>query len=343
MHIALVIPAPAATIWGAETTGERWRKHLQALGHSIDVVREEPEATSGFEPEPYDALIAIGAEAADASIRAFHTRHPDRPLILALNGRDLYVSLDRTPTVRTNLARANALVVFHGRAPELLPDEIRARTYVVFQSVELPEGGAEAIEPAPRSETLESTPHCFEVCVAAPLQSYRDPLRVAKAVRLVDASSQLFVTHVGRSLEDEWRERAQRESRDNERYEWIGGVSPQEALRYIARADLLAETSTVTAGSNALSEAIALDTPVVASRIPGNVGVLGGDYEGYFPPEREAKLADRLQSAELGEYTYRRLRTQCRELRPRFDWRREREAWRVILEERVTPTLRRAK
>ena len=38
--------------------------------------------------------------------------------------------------------------------------------------------------------------------------------------------------------------------------------------------------------------------PVIASRIPGNVGMLGRDYPGYYPVEDEQALALMLQRAE---------------------------------------------
>ena len=38
-------------------------------------------------------------------------------------------------------------------------------------------------------------------------------------------------------------------------------------------------------------EAVRSGTPVLASRIPGNVGMLGTDYAGYFEPGDAAALA----------------------------------------------------
>lgn len=35
-------------------------------------------------------------------------------------------------------------------------------------------------------------------------------------------------------------------------------------------------------GANALGEAIVAGLPVLASRIPGSIGILGDDYPGYF-------------------------------------------------------------
>jgi glycosyltransferase involved in cell wall biosynthesis len=44
-------------------------------------------------------------------------------------------------------------------------------------------------------------------------------------------------------------------------------------------------------GSNVVCEALRIGVPVLASRIPGNVGLLGDRYPGYFPLEDESSLA----------------------------------------------------
>ena len=36
-------------------------------------------------------------------------------------------------------------------------------------------------------------------------------------------------------------------------------------------------------GANVISEAIVAGVPILASRMDGNVGLLGADYPGYFP------------------------------------------------------------
>src|SRR5262249_35794481 len=72
----------------------------------------------------------------------------------------------------------------------------------------------------------------------------------------------------------------------------------------------------------------AAGTPVIASRIPGSVGLLGDDYPGYFHAGDACGLAAQLRAAETnrsGFYDERRLRRAA--LRPLVDPAREREAW----------------
>ncbi len=52
-------------------------------------------------------------------------------------------------------------------------------------------------------------------------------------------------------------------------------------------------------------------TPVLASHIPGNVGMLGEDYAGYFPLGDEVALATLMLRAEQDPAFHRHLSTQC--------------------------------
>ena len=52
-------------------------------------------------------------------------------------------------------------------------------------------------------------------------------------------------------------------------------------------------------------EAVRSGTPVLASRVPGNVGMLGADYEGYFPHGDAAALAALLLRCRAGQASLR--------------------------------------
>jgi putative glycosyltransferase (TIGR04348 family) len=316
----MISPEPPAENAGNETTSARWRRILEELGHTVDVAYEYDPSLEA------DALLALHAYKSDAGIREFDRRHPDRPLIVALTGTDLYRYRHEHPEVDENIERADALVTLQEAALDELPDEARARAHVVYQSVGLVDevaDGAEVPVPPPREG--------FEVVVAAHLRDVKDPLRTAVATRRLDAESGLRVTHVGRALSDEWRERAEDEEADNPRYQWLGELPRPQALALIERADLLAVTSVLEGGPNVISEAVALGTPVVASRISGNVGLLGDEYPGYFEAEDTAELAGLLERAEEDEAFYRSLCEQCEKRRGRFEPEREREAFEELL------------
>jgi len=84
---------------------------------------------------------------------------------------------------------------------------------------------------------------------------------------------------------------------------------------------------------NAVCEALTLGVPVIASHISGLIGTLGDDYPGYFPVEDEDTLASVLRRAETDLAFYEDLRLRCRDAAHLLAPEREREAWRVLLEE----------
>ncbi len=53
--------------------------------------------------------------------------------------------------------------------------------------------------------------------------------------------------------------------------------------RLLSRVHLLVQSSVMEGGANAVAEALAAGVPVIASRIAGNVGMLGENYPGYCP------------------------------------------------------------
>lgn len=77
-------------------------------------------------------------------------------------------------------------------------------------------------------------------------------------------------------------------------------------------------------------EAVCSGTPVLASRIDGNVGLLGADYEGYFPPGDAPALAALLAQARATQHQpdglLARLQRQCALRAPAFHPDRERRA-----------------
>jgi glycosyltransferase involved in cell wall biosynthesis len=117
------------------------------------------------------------------------------------------------------------------------------------------------------------------------------------------------------------------------RYRWLGEVSRGRARRILAASRLLVLPSRMEGGANVLSEAVTLGVPVLASRIPGNVGLLGTGYPGYFPLADTRALAVLLQRAEHDAGFYRQLKKWCLALRPLFVPAREQSAWKDLLSE----------
>jgi glycosyltransferase involved in cell wall biosynthesis len=88
-------------------------------------------------------------------------------------------------------------------------------------------------------------------------------------------------------------------------------------------------------GAHVLMEAVCSGTPVLASRVDGNVGMLGADYAGYFPWGDAAALAGLLarcrDEGQAGASTYSGLQAQCRLRAPLFEPAAERSALLALL------------
>jgi len=173
----------------------------------------------------------------------------------------------------------------------------------------------------------------FKVCVIGHLRPEKDPMRTAVASHLLPASSRISVLHIGRALSRELRKRALEEVKRNPRYHWLGDLPHWKTLRKLSGCHLLSLTSRMEGSSNALSEAIALSVPVVASKIPGLMGTLGENYPGYFPVGDTRKLAHLLHRAESDPEFYLDLKKYCARLGPLVDPERERGSWKKLLRE----------
>ena len=84
-------------------------------------------------------------------------------------------------------------------------------------------------------------------------------------------------------------------------------------------------------GANVVCEALRIGVPVLASRISGNIGLLGTGYAGYFPLEDERALARLMMRAATDGRFYRQLRAQVRQLRGLVAPRAEKQALLAVM------------
>jgi glycosyltransferase involved in cell wall biosynthesis len=92
-------------------------------------------------------------------------------------------------------------------------------------------------------------------------------------------------------------------------------VPHARALRWLASSHAMVISSRMEGGANVVCEALRIGVPVLASRIPGNVGLLGAGYAGYFPLEDERALAQLIRRAATDRRFYLKLKTQVNGLR----------------------------
>ena len=84
-----------------------------------------------------------------------------------------------------------------------------------------------------------------------------------------------------------------------------------------------------------ISEAIVAGAPVIASRIDGNVGLLGEDYAGYFSTGDTHELARLMARAESDSEFLAELKSHCARLAHLFSPERELAAWMDVITECV--------
>jgi glycosyltransferase involved in cell wall biosynthesis len=176
----------------------------------------------------------------------------------------------------------------------------------------------------------------FEVCTIAHLRPIKDPLRPALAARLLPSSSKIRVLHLGGLIDEFMKTELDREVRENARFRWLGDRPRTEVLATLARARLFVSSSRHEGGANAISEALALNVPILATRIPGSLGLLGEDYPGTFAVEDTQGLADLMSRAETDAEFYRALEKACRARAYLTDPAQEVESWRELLNELLT-------
>lgn len=316
MNISIVTPAPARSRYGNRITALRWARILRKLGHRVRV-------DQAYNNQAVDLLVALHARRSSGSVERFHRKNPTSPIIVALTGTDLYRDLTMNQRAQRSLDLASRIVVLQPKALEALRPIWREKTRVIYQSV--------AARPAASRSTRD-----FNVCVVGHLRSVKDPFRAAMAVRLLPASSRIRVFQIGGAMTEQVASRARKEEGTNPRYRWLGELPASRVRLALARCRVCVLSSRMEGGANTVGEAIVAGVPMLASRIPGSVGLLGNDYPGYFEAGDTGGLTALLTRVETDPGFLASLERWCVALKPLFEPMREAEAWARLLGE-VSP------
>ena len=200
-----------------------------------------------------------------------------------------------------------------------LPESERHKLTVIHQS-------AETVGPRAPFKGF------FHVAVIGHLRDEKDPLRPALAARELPADSRIQVHQYGKAHTGEWAEQAGQEAAINPRYRWHGEVTRPGMTEVYRRTNLVVLPSLMEGGANVISEAVVAGAPVLASDIPGSIGLLGPDYPGYYPVGDATALAGLLWRAESEVAFLKELEAGCERLRSLFSPQREAASWAALLE-----------
>lgn len=333
MRIGIITPAPPESRSGNRITALRWAKILRRLGNRVSILET-------YDGKAYDLLVALHARKSQSSIINFRRQNPTAPLIVALTGTDLYRDIRTKHLARESLEIATRIVVLQPAAIEELQPRLQKKTRVIFQSVENRSVKAARSGKSAKTKSSESKGRAsgfFDVCVIGHLRAVKDPFRPAMAARLLPDSSRIRILQVGGAMTAGMAARARKEMNGNKRYQWLGEQPRSSVCRIMKRSSLCVLSSRMEGGANVLSEAIAASVPILASRIDGNVGILGAGYAGYFEVGDTTQLARLLTRAETSPRYLTELRSWSKSLAHLTDPAREKQAWFDLINEFLFP------
>jgi putative glycosyltransferase (TIGR04348 family) len=322
--VVIVSPALASANNGNWQTARRW-KTLLAPEYRVRITQQWPDSNASGD----DFMLALHARRSAGPIEAWAQARAGGRLALILTGTDLYGDILTDAQAQRSLDLAGRLVVLQELGPDALPAQVRGKTRVIFQSV------------AAR-QPLAKTPRRLVAIMVGHLRAVKSPQTLFEAARLLNERDDIQIRHVGEASDAQWAAQAEAAASECPNYRWLGGVPHAMTRRAIQRAHVLVHTSVMEGGAHVIMEAVRSGTPVLASRVPGNVGMLGADYEGYFEHGDAAQLAAQLARCQddqrqwpddLGRTWLARLRAQCDARAPLFAPEAERAGLLQLLHE----------
>ncbi len=307
--VLIVSPGLAADNNGNWQTARRWAQMLR--GHArTRILSHWPAPGEGTDAV---AMLALHALKSADSIAAWASAHPGQGLAVVLTGTDLYHDIIDDATAQRSLALAQQLVVLQEKGPQALPETFRDKTHVMFQSTTT-------------RKTLPKNPKFLKAVMVGHLREVKSPQTLFQAARLLATRADIHIDHIGVALETPLGVQARLAEADNPKYRWLGGVAHESTRWHIQRADVLVHCSRMEGGAHVVMEAVCSGTPVLASKVDGNVGMLGDDYAGYFIWGDAQGLADLLIRCRDDAAFLAHLRAQCEARAPLFQPAKEQAA-----------------
>ncbi|HZN37322.1 MAG TPA: glycosyltransferase [Planctomycetota bacterium] len=310
LHVVIATPAPRGSGSGNRVTALRWALLLRQLGAHVKVV----ESWNG---QVCNLLVAVHAVKEARSVLAAAVALPRLRIAVLLAGTDIYPHFAPDGDTAAALARADVVIALQRHGADSMPDGIRRKVRTIVQSA----------TPVPTQHKA----NVFQACVLAHLRPVKDPLLPLLALHHVPQQVPITLVLAGRAMTEDLGSEVAAAVAADPRARWLGELPRRSAHELLAQSHLCLVPSTAEGGANVVSEAIAAGTPVLASAIPGNMGLLGDSWPGLFPPGDRAALGALLARAATDVAFYQSLVAAAVALQPLVDPRHEMEAWRQLL------------
>ena len=316
--VVIVSPALSDANNGNWQTARRWQLFLQSA-YAVRIVKEWPAGSND------DVMIALHARRSAPAIAAWAQQHAPTPqgcpgLAVVLTGTDLYRDIAHDTQAQTSLRLARHLVVLQELGLQALPDDVRPSARVIVQSTRT-------------RKALHKTQRHLRAVMVGHLRAEKDPQTLMASAQLLHADEGILIDHIGAALDAELGEQALRTQQACAHYRYLGALPHEATRRRIAAAHVLVHASRMEGGAHVVMEAVCSGTPVIASRIDGNVGLLGADYDGYFPAGDAAALAQYLRRAASESAYLAHLQQQCARRAHLFSPQAERQAVLTLAEQ----------
>ena len=314
-RIVIVSPALQDANNGNWQTARRWQKFLTGYAGSGDPVPRIVQHWRGdtAADQSDEVMLALHARRSADSVAAWHTAHglgsvatrPAPGLCVVLTGTDLYRDIHTDSQAQHSIAIAQKLVVLQELGAQELPSALRSKTTAIFQST------------SSRAPYAKSGRHLRALMVGH-LRDEKSPQTYIEAAGLLTGRSDIFLDHIGDGLDPALAQLATDTAEACPHYRWLGGMPHAITRKRIQRAHVLVHASRMEGGAHVVMEAVCSATPVLASRIAGNVGMLGAAYDGYFDWGDAAALAKLMVRCRDEPTFLAHLATQCAIRAPLF-------------------------
>ncbi len=312
LNIVIVSPALASANNGNWQTAKRYANML-SKNFLVRILQEWDGAQTD------DVLIALHARRSYASIAAWHAARGSKGLVVVLTGTDLYRDIKQDPQAQQSLQWAARLVVLQGAGVAELSTKLRDKAQVLFQSTT-------------NRQTLPKTNRRLRAVMVGHLRSEKSPQTFFEAAAVLATHNDIDLHHIGGEHDLALAQQAHQTASQYPNYQFLGARSHEQTRRYIQRSHVLVHASVMEGGAHVIMEAVCSGVPVLASRIAGNIGMLGEDYEGFFKVGDAHGLASLLLKFRNEPAFVAQLQGQCAARAPLFEPAHERDGLITIVQ-----------